>query len=187
MALLRCKLRWSFAVTSDDRLHAMGKKSSAVAKERRAAKRLEEQQQERKRGMLAGVYTEQCLAGMRTAIRAEFPEIGASMAVKAVDVICLQATAAPHPADKHGILMELQSELRAHMSEQGYEEQQGVDPVLAMCEIIAECAEYHYGEVHMPVEEAYDTSAHGGISGSRGAGPSRASSIGAKCSSSNRG
>ena len=30
MALLRCKLRWSFAVTSDDLLHAMGRKSSAT-------------------------------------------------------------------------------------------------------------------------------------------------------------
>ena len=117
-------LRWSFAIESDDLLHAMGKKSSAAAKERRAAnlKRQEDRQQQMKRGMLAGVYTEQCLAGMRTAIRAEFPEIGAPMAVKAVDVICLQATAAPHPAAKHGILMKLQSDLKAHLSEQGYKE-----------------------------------------------------------------
>ena len=100
----------------------MGKRSSAAAKEKRAAERLGEQQKEKIREYLATVYTEGRLAEIRSAVRAEFPEIGPSMTVRVVDVLCLQAPATSTPADTMAILKELESELEAHLCESGFEE-----------------------------------------------------------------
>jgi len=93
----------------------MGKKSSAVAKERRAAKRREEQQQERHRELLAGEYTEDRLARIRSAVREAIPGIGASMVVKAVDVLCLQASKACLSSNYQAIHGELRGELETQL------------------------------------------------------------------------
>ena len=109
----------------------MGKKSSAVAKERRAAQRLE-QQQDRNGELLAREYPEDRLAHIRSAVQAAIPGIGASMARKAVDVLCLlqclQATEAHQSVDYQAIHDELRGELEAQLCGSGFGQWQGQHP-----------------------------------------------------------
>ena len=121
----------------------MGKKSSAVAKERRAAKRLEEQQQERHRELLAGEYTEDRLARIRSAVREAIPGIGASMVVKAVDVLCLQASEAYLSDNYQAIHDELRGELEAQLCESGFGQWQGQHPYATLLQVIRGDNEEH--------------------------------------------
>ena len=77
----------------------MGKQSSAAAKERGTAQRLAERQIKELLARRAAGYTETRLAGIRANIKAAIPQLGASMAVKAVDVFCLKTLLAF--ADEH--------------------------------------------------------------------------------------
>jgi len=121
----------------------MGKKSSAVAKERRAAKRREEQQQERHRELLAGEYTEDRLARIRSAVREAIPGIGASMVVKAVDVLCLQASKACLSSNYQAIHGELRGELEAQLCESGVGQWQGQHPYVTLLQVIRGDNEEH--------------------------------------------
>ena len=161
----------------------MGKKSSTAAKEKRAAKRLGEQQKERIREYLATVYTEDRLAEIRSAVRAEFPEIGPSMTVRVVDVLCLQAPATSQPADTMAILKELESELEAHLCESGFEEWRAVPPIHRQTGNQGHRRRARTTRVDSGVRR-HQYGAR--TQGSKGAGPSRASS-GSATSSSNWG
>ena len=67
----------------------------------------------------AAGYTEARLAGIRANIKAAIPQLGASMAVKAVDVFCLKTL--PAFADEHDasnrLLIELGEELGVHLKD----------------------------------------------------------------------
>ena len=100
----------------------MGKKSAAVAKERRTAQRLAERHNKELLARNAAAYTEARLAGIRAEIKAAIPEIGASMAVKAVDVLCLTTSMDFEDDASDRLLDELREALEAHLLEQGFEE-----------------------------------------------------------------
>jgi len=121
----------------------MGKKSSVGAKERRAANRLEEQNQERYRELL----TEDRLAKIRSAsaVRAAIPGIGASMAVKAVDVLCLQASEAYLSENYQAIHEELRGELEAQLCEGcfAFGQWQGQHPSVTLLQVIRGDNEEH--------------------------------------------
>ena len=97
----------------------MGKKSSAAAQEKRTAQRLAERQMKELLARRAAGYTEARLAGIRANIKAAIPQLGASMAVKAVDVFCLKTL--PAFADEHDasnrLLIELAEELEVHLED----------------------------------------------------------------------
>ena len=68
-------------------------------------------------------YTEIRLAGIRAEIKAAFPAIGASVAVKAVDVLCLKTSPAFADDASDRLLDEIKEEVEADLWEEGIEEE----------------------------------------------------------------
>jgi len=101
----------------------MGKKSSAGAKERRTAQRLTERQHKELLAESAAAYTETRLAGIRAAAKAEIPGLGAAMAVKVVDVLCLQTSTEVEDAASDRLINELREELEVNLGDEGMKEE----------------------------------------------------------------
>jgi len=101
----------------------MGKKSSAGAKERRTAQRLAERQHKEILAESAAAYTETRLAGIRAAAKAEIPGLGAAMAVKVVDVLCLQTSTEVEDAASDRLINELREELEVNLGDEGMKEE----------------------------------------------------------------
>ena len=95
------------------------------------------------------------MAEIRSAVREVMPEIGASMVVRAVDVLCLQVQAASHPDKGAAIIDELRNELEAHLCDGGFMEWQGLHPCDVMLQIIRDIDQEHASRASL---EGVDTS-----------------------------
>jgi len=101
----------------------MGEKSSAAAQERRTAQRLAGRQRNETLAKSAAAYTEARLAGIRAAAKAEIPGLGAAMAVKVVDVLCLQTSTDIADEASDRLINELQEELEVNLGDEGMKEE----------------------------------------------------------------
>ena len=99
----------------------MGKTSSTAAKDRRTAQRLAERQNKELLAESAAAYTEKRLAGLRAEIKATIPQLGAAMAVKVVDVLCLKTSTELQDEASDRLIDELRGELEVHLEDEGME------------------------------------------------------------------
>jgi len=132
----------------------MGRKSSAAAKDRGTAQRFIERQNKGILAERAAGYTEIRLAGIRAEIKAAIPQIGASVAVKAVDALCLKTSSKFTDDASDRLLDDIKEEVEAGLWAEGIEEEWLVTghPISIIDKIIIEEMYYHDCDVMAAAE-----------------------------------
>jgi len=134
--VVRCKKRRSITRNGEEVFRCRQGEESGEAARRATAREASR--------VTAGKYTEDRLARIRSAVREAIPGIGASMVVKAVDVLCLQASKTCLSSSNYRAThAELRGELEAQLCESGFGQWQGQHPYATLLQVIIGDNEEH--------------------------------------------